>query len=153
VLFQDTSPSWLAQIAQGATTIWETWTGHDEAGNARESHNHYAFGSVARFLQENVAGLSPAAPGYREILFAPAITRRLESASIEIQTPYGPASSSWRRTGDEVRLDVLVPRGATGTVRFAGRIEHVGAGSHAFTADAQAAEVDRPMPGVTVSGR
>jgi hypothetical protein len=72
--------------------------GYDKDGNARDSHNHHAFGSVVRFLHEYVAGLAPAAPGYREILFAPAVGhgpsgRGPQSADVEIDTPYGIASS------------------------------------------------------------
>jgi alpha-L-rhamnosidase len=35
------------------------------------SFNHYAFGSVADFLHRVVAGLAPAAAGYRRILVRP----------------------------------------------------------------------------------
>ncbi len=133
LLFQTSSPSWLAQIENGATTIWEQWEGYDKDGNARGSHNHYAFGSVVRFLHEYVAGLSPAAPGYREIRFAPIITDRLESAHVDIDTPYGLASSSWRRSEGEVRLDVRVPPGATGVVHVAGQVRRVSPDEHSFT--------------------
>ncbi len=27
LLLQDTAPSWLYEVKQGATTVWETWTG------------------------------------------------------------------------------------------------------------------------------
>ena len=33
LLLQDTAPSWLYEVKQGATTVWETWTGIDEAGH------------------------------------------------------------------------------------------------------------------------
>ena len=29
LLLQDTAPSWLYEVKQGATTVWETWTGID----------------------------------------------------------------------------------------------------------------------------
>ncbi|MFD5026016.1 family 78 glycoside hydrolase catalytic domain [Streptomyces sp. NPDC058373] len=139
LLFQTTSPSWLAQIEQGATTIWEQWEGYDKDGNARDSHNHYAFGSVVRFLHEYVAGLAPAAPGYREILFAPVVGHGPggsgpQSAGVEIDTPYGIASSRWHASDGEVRLDIRVPAGATGVVRLGGEERRVPAGEHTFTA-------------------
>ncbi|MFF5965129.1 family 78 glycoside hydrolase catalytic domain [Streptomyces collinus] len=140
LLFQTSSPSWLAQIEQGATTIWEQWEGYDKDGNAHDSHNHYAFGSVVRFLHEYVAGLSPAAPGYREILFAPVLgdghtgPGGLESAGVEIDTPYGIASSRWQTSDGMVRLDIRVPAGATGVVRFGGEEWRVQPGDHRFTA-------------------
>ncbi|MFF5967914.1 family 78 glycoside hydrolase catalytic domain [Streptomyces collinus] len=142
LLFQTTSPSWLAQIEQGATTIWEQWEGFKENGRAHESHNHYAFGSVVRFLHEYVAGLAPAAPGYREILFAPALATGpgacdgLDSAGVEIDTPYGIASSRWHRADGTVRLDITVPPGTTGIVRLGGEEQRRGPGRHVFTAAA-----------------
>jgi len=56
LLFQTTSPSWLYQVERGATTIWETWEGYTDKGEATQSHNHYAFGSVAGWLVEGIAG-------------------------------------------------------------------------------------------------
>ncbi|MBI4900175.1 MAG: alpha-L-rhamnosidase, partial [Actinobacteria bacterium] len=133
LLFQTTQPSWLAQIEQGATTMWESWRGYDANGNARDSHNHYALGGVARFLQEYVAGLAPMAPGYREIRFAPALTEQLDSASVRVGTPYGDASSAWSRTSDGIRLEVEVPPGASGVVPFGGITHVVKPGAHVFT--------------------
>ncbi|MEU8820591.1 family 78 glycoside hydrolase catalytic domain [Actinoplanes sp. NPDC048796] len=130
LLFQTTAPSWLAQLKQGATTMWESWRGYDENGNARDSHNHYALGGVARFLQEYVAGLAPMAPGYREIRFAPTFTEQLGSASVRIQTPYGTASSAWTRTADGIRLEVEVPPGASGVVRLADLTQVLQSGTH-----------------------
>ena len=56
LLLQTSSPSWLYQVEHGATTTWETWEGYDSKGRPVASHNHYAFGTVARFLVEYVAG-------------------------------------------------------------------------------------------------
>lgn len=33
LLLQDTAPSWLYEVKQGATTVWETWTGIDTNGH------------------------------------------------------------------------------------------------------------------------
>ncbi len=135
VLFQTSSPSWLAQVAQGATTIWEQWEGYDEHGNAHDSHNHYAFGSVVRFLHEYVAGLAPAEPGYRRIRFAPSFPRQLDSAGVRIRTPYGWASCRWARSGSSVRLDITVPSGASGEVHLREGIQSLAPGSHTFVTE------------------
>ncbi|MET0896730.1 MAG: family 78 glycoside hydrolase catalytic domain, partial [Mycobacterium sp.] len=97
LLLQDSTPSWLHQITQGATTMWETWEGYDDKGRANSSHNHYAFGAVAGFLTERVAGLRPAAPGYRVIDIAPLVGGGLTHARASVRTPLGVASSSWTR--------------------------------------------------------
>ena len=59
----------------GATTIWERWDSMlpDGSVNPGEmtSFNHYALGAVADWLHRRVAGLAPAAPGYRRVLVRP----------------------------------------------------------------------------------
>jgi alpha-L-rhamnosidase len=136
LLLQDSTPSWLHQIARGATTVWETWEGYDDKGRANASHNHYAFGAVAGFLTERIAGLRPAAPGYRVIGIAPLIGGGLTHARASVQTPFGVASSSWARRERTVTLTVTIPPGATAHVQ-AGEARHeISSGTHAFSWDA-----------------
>jgi alpha-L-rhamnosidase len=130
LLLQTTSPSWLYQVERGATTTWETWEGYRPDGRAVSSHNHYAFGTVARFLTERVAGLAPAEPGYRVIEVRPLIGGGLTSARASVQTPYGRAASSWRLDGDRVELAVTVPPGATAEVRLGDQLTRLTAGTH-----------------------
>lgn len=130
LLLQDTPPSWLYQIEQGATTIWETWWGHAPDGRARASHNHYALGSVGRFLVEHVAGLAPSGPGYRELRIAPLVRGPLTSAAASVGTPYGPAAASWRRTDRKVELEVMVPPGCSATIVMLDGSASVGDGPH-----------------------
>ncbi|WP_442778013.1 family 78 glycoside hydrolase catalytic domain [Streptomyces echiniscabiei] len=116
LLLQTTTPSWLYQVEQGATTVWETWNGYNTKGEAKESHNHYALGAVVGFLTEYVAGLSPTEPGYRVFDVRPLVGGGLTSARAEVQTPYGAASSSWVADGSQVTLEVTVPPGSTARV-------------------------------------
>lgn len=138
LLLQTTSPSWLHAVESGATTVWETWEGYDEKGDAKDSHNHYAFGSVAAFLVERVAGLAPGAPGYDVIDVAPLVEGPLTRASASVLTPHGHAAVSWERTGrpgaEDLTLSVTVPPGAIARVRLPGRtVEEVGAGTTRLT--------------------
>lgn len=88
-----------------------------ESSTWHRSFNHYAYGAVAGWLYRTVAGLSPAAPGYREILFAPRPGGGLTSAAAVVQTPYGAASIAWSSDGAAFVVDVVVPAGTT--ARFA----------------------------------
>lgn len=128
ILLQDTSPSWFDQIARGATTIWETWAGTNPAGEPLASQNHYAFGAVVAFLQERVAGLAPAEPGYRRLRIAPVVGFGLTSASTTIRTPYGRAAVAWRLEGGNVHLDVTVPAGVTAEVVVGDETRELGSG-------------------------
>jgi len=135
VLFQDTAPSWLAQVEGGATTIWENWVGYKPDGRAKGSHNHYAFGTVARFLQEHIGGIAPLEPGYRRFLVAPAVDSGLIHASVSLETPYGRASSRWRRTDQGVELEVTVPAGTIAEVRIGTSTDELRPGTHRLTFD------------------
>jgi alpha-L-rhamnosidase len=72
-----------------------------------------------------VAGLAPAAPGYRRILVRPEPTHELTSASARHRTPYGDAAVAWQRADGMLALEVVVPVGVTAIVHVPGRAEPV----------------------------
>ena len=93
LLTQRACPSWLYPVTMGATTIWERWDSMlpDGSINPGEmtSFNHYALGAVADWLHRTVAGLAPAAPGYRRLAIAPHPGGGLTHARARHRTPYG----------------------------------------------------------------
>ncbi|HEU4998971.1 MAG TPA: alpha-L-rhamnosidase C-terminal domain-containing protein, partial [Lapillicoccus sp.] len=98
------------------------------------SFNHYALGAVAGWLHRVVAGIAPAAPGYRVIRFRPRPGGGLTSAAAEHETPYGRAAIRWTRTGAELTVDVTVPTGTTATVDLPGADpQAAGSGEHRFS--------------------
>lgn len=135
LLLQTTNPSWLHQIARGATTVWETWEGYKADGSPDQSHNHYTFGAVANFLIERIVGLAPAAPGYRTIAVRPGVDGPLARASGSLQTPYGPVAAAWQKEGDAVVLHLVVPPGVNAEVHLgSGDVQTVGSGEHKLMA-------------------
>ncbi len=139
LLMRRECPSWLYPVTMGATTVWERWDSLLPDGTVNPgdmtSFNHYALGAVADWLHRTVAGLAPAAPGYRRILVRPLPGGGLRHARAALRTPYGRAQVRWQRSGGRLDLEVLVPVGATATVVLpdepGGEIE-VGAGRHHF---------------------
>ncbi len=112
VLWQDRSPSWLYEVDHGATTIWESWDAVSDDGSVREmSLNHYAFGCVDDFLVRRLAGIAPAAPGWRRARIEPDLGSPLDHASAAVATPFGEISTSWRRRDDVVDVEVVLPFG------------------------------------------
>ena len=153
LLLQDQLPSWLYPVTMGATTIWERWDSMLPNGDVNPgemtSFNHYALGAVADFMHRVVAGLAPAAPGYRDIRFAPRPGGGLTTASARHLTPLGQASISWKREGELLTVEVEVPAGATATVSLPGAAGvAVGPGRHTLTGPVRAAADDpaRPHP-------
>ena len=124
VFFKQTYPSWLFSVEQGATTIWERWnsyTAKDGFGDVKmNSFNHYAYGSVGEWMYEKLAGLAmdESAPGWRNIIFAPAKPEGLTFASATYETPYGPAKSSWRLSDGVMEWNIEIPPNATGRIVF-----------------------------------
>ncbi|MBE1588371.1 family 78 glycoside hydrolase catalytic domain [Nonomuraea angiospora] len=138
LLTQRACPSWLYPVTMGATTIWERWDSllPDGTVNPGEmtSFNHYALGAVADFLHRTVAGLAPAAPGYRRLRIAPRPGGGLTHASARLETPYGLASVSWERDGETLTVTATVPPGTVAEVDLPGSaMREVGAGIHTFT--------------------
>jgi len=70
LLLQTEYPSWGYMVAKGATTMWERWNG-DVGDLSMNSYNHYAFGAVVGFFYRRLAGIAPAAPGFRRIAVRP----------------------------------------------------------------------------------
>ncbi len=118
LLLQDTTPSWLAMIERGATTIWEDWDGIDADGVAHASLNHYSKGAVVSFLHRYVAGirLLDDGPAYRRFAIEPRPGGGLRSASAAHESPYGRIESGWRIDGEHFRIEVTVPPGTTAEI-------------------------------------
>lgn len=70
LLLQTAYPSWGYMVSKDATTMWERWNG-DTGDLAMNSYNHYAFGAVVGFFYRRLAGIAPAAPGFRRIAVRP----------------------------------------------------------------------------------
>jgi alpha-L-rhamnosidase len=138
LLFQDTPPSWLAMIARGATTVWESWEGIDDDGMPHESLNHYSKGAVIRFLHQYTAGIRIGdEPAYRAFRVQPVPGGGLTSAAAAHESPYGRIESSWTVDRGLLRLDVTVPPGTTAEVVLpGGQARRAGPGQHSFEAPA-----------------
>jgi alpha-L-rhamnosidase len=136
LLLQTKNPSWLYPVTMGATTVWERWDSMLEDGTINPgqmtSFNHYALGAVADWLHRTVAGLAPAAPGYRRLLVHPRPTPQLTRASARHRTPYGDAEAGWERANGTLVVRAVVPVGATAVVHLPGDEQplEVGHGTH-----------------------
>lgn len=96
LLLSEEYPGWLYAVKLGATTIWERWNSVDETGriaeNGMNSLNHYAYGSVAQWLYEDVLGIAPAAPGFRKGRLMPHFNVQLE----KVEGQYASAAGLWK---------------------------------------------------------
>lgn len=155
LLTQTECPSWLYPVTQGATTVWERWDSllPDGSVNPGEmtSFNHYALGAVADWLHRTVAGLAPVAPGYRRMRVAPQPLESLSSASARHLTPYGEASVTWHREGDDIVVTAVVPANTVAEVTLPGAPAEVGSGRHEWRFAAPTAPARPALDGLSAS--
>ena len=153
LLLQTESPSWLYAVEHGGDhdlgAVGLAAARRHVNPSGMTSFNHYAFGAVADWMHRVVAGLAPAAPGYRRLRIAPQPPRRgLTTASARLDTPYGEASSAWTLDDGMLRLAVAVPVGATAEVVLPSGIDSRGrAGTHRSTSRSRS--TPRPPGAVT----
>ena len=143
-------PSWLYTVLQGATTIWERWDSLKPDGSVNDptmtSFNHYALGAVADWLHRVVAGLAPAAPGWRRIRFAPRPGGGLASAGATHLTPYGETAIDWHLHDGQLEVRLIVPVGTTAVLELPGaEPRELSHGRHQFATRLSAGEVSEVM--------
>lgn len=140
LLEQESFPSWLFPIKNGATTIWERWDGWTpEKGfqdKSMNSFNHYAYGAVGAWMYRTVAGLDtdPSAPGYARIVFRPRPGGSLTHAEARLKTPRGETGIRWSLEDNLLSLELTVPEGAEATLspppEYSAAITKFGPGLH-----------------------
>lgn len=110
LLLQDTAPSWLYAVKKGATTIWETWNGIDEAGCPHASLNHYSYGAISGWLLSGVCGIR-IADGKINIQPVLPTDQALTAAEGYIDSPLGRVCAGWKLADGKCRIYGSIPDG------------------------------------------
>jgi alpha-L-rhamnosidase len=120
LLNNETFPSWGYSIKNGATTIWERWDGWTEEKGFQDpgmnSFNHYAFGSVGRWMFGVVAGIDTDGPGYKRIIIDPQPGGGFSYAKAGYESIHGQVKSSWEIKDGTFTLNVTIPANTTAAV-------------------------------------
>jgi len=115
-------PSWLFQVTQGATTMWERWDGWTPEEGFQDpgmnSFNHYAFGAVGEWLYSTIGGIAPLEPGFKRFEIAPQPGGGLTWAKTHYRSIHGLIRSEWKIYGDRFMLVVEIPVNTVGVVRL-----------------------------------
>jgi alpha-L-rhamnosidase len=111
---QRTFPSWGFMLAEGETTLRETWKNSDNV----YSHNHPMFGSFGAWLFEGVAGIRPAddAVGFNRFTLRPGVFGELRQAFANYTSIHGDIFLAWVRRNGILEVQVTVPIGTTATL-------------------------------------
>ena len=132
LLLRTEYPSWGYMVRRGATTTWERWNG-DVGDVSMNSFNHYAFGAVCSFLYRRVGGVEPMEPGFRRFRIAPLFDARFTSAGVTLESASGRIDVSWRRAGDRITMDLVVPANTIADVDLPNVKARYRSGQHRFT--------------------
>jgi len=111
-------PSWLFEVVEGATTIWEMWNAHTKENgfaHAVISLNHYSFGAAAEWIYSCAAGIRPD-KAFDEFIVAPEPNSLIESVSAEYESESGRIVSAWRYEEGKLIFDIEVPANTSAKV-------------------------------------
>ena len=115
LLLRTEFPSWGHMIENGATTIWENWSG--VLAGDRLSRNHFALGSICAFLFRRIAGIDAATPGFESIVIRPALDSRVKEGGGDYDSVMGRISTDWKQLNDgSLVLAVTLPANATARI-------------------------------------
>ncbi len=111
VATQTDFPSYGLWLAQGATTLWESWHGDT-------SRNHIMFGDISAWFFQAIAGLAPdqANPGFRHVVIRPALLEQLTWVRAAHRSLAGEVKIAWERTATGISCAVNVPVNTTATL-------------------------------------
>jgi alpha-L-rhamnosidase len=122
LLNNDTFPSWLYSVRQGATTIWERWDGWTREKGFQDpgmnSFNHYSLGSVGDWMYSTIAGIGvdPTMAAYKRIIIRPQPGGGISSAHGDYMSMHGLITSDWKVANGVFMLDLTIPANTTAQV-------------------------------------
>jgi len=123
LLQQETYPSWLYSVNQGATTIWERWNSYTKESGfgpvSMNSFNHYSYGSVAEWMYRYMLGIEKDenSVSYKHFILQPSPGGTITSARGHYDSVYGRIESGWKiENGTKLTYIATVPANTTATL-------------------------------------
>ena len=123
LLQQETYPSWLYPVTQGATTIWERLNSYTHkngfsGNNSMNSFNHYSFGAAGQWMIAYSLGIQRAEPGFKNFILQPEPdpTGQMTWAKGYYDSMYGKIKSAWKVENGRLSYTATVPANTTATL-------------------------------------
>ncbi|NJN28078.1 MAG: family 78 glycoside hydrolase catalytic domain [Cyclobacteriaceae bacterium] len=102
---QRTFPGWGNMLANGATTLYESWDYPDTVN----SQNHPMFGSISEWYYKSLLGINGLEPGFQRFEIKPQPAGDIIWAKGHYNSVVGRIESQWEITGTHFILKVEVP--------------------------------------------
>jgi len=117
---QTTYPSWGYMVEHGATTIWELWNGNTAAPDMNSYNHVMLLGDLLTWYYQSLAGIKAdrEQPGFRHIIMRPEFSIDLNEVDASYRSLYGPITSHWHKSGNQLRWAVSIPANTTATLHF-----------------------------------
>jgi len=138
IVTQTSRPSFGYMLAKGATTIWERWDSDTRDPGMNSEALLIQAGNVDAWFYQTLAGIRPAASGFKKIRIMPSIVGDLTWVKAHYDSPYGRIVSHWKRDGNKLAMDITIPVNSTATVVVPGKgggAREVGPGRHLFQSE------------------
>ena len=102
LLASDKEVSFAYMARNGATTIWENWSG-------RDSRNHPMFGAVTKYLFMYLLGIRQpkGGAGYKKVVISPVFVEGMNTAKGHITTPEGIVSVEYAKENGKATVKVF----------------------------------------------
>lgn len=129
-------PGYKRLFELGGTTFWESlWPDKEGIHGSGQSLNHPMQGGFDAWFYRGVAGLEQVEgeAGFRKMRLQPRWTEFLEEAEAEYKGLFGTWKSHWKREGQSLDWEVVVPPGAQADVSFPARAEAIAEGEKSLS--------------------
>jgi alpha-L-rhamnosidase len=115
---QTTRPSWGYMISKGATAIWERWDSDTKGAGMNSEALLILSGNLDAWFYQTLAGINydPEQPGFKRIIIRPQPVGDLTWVKAHHDSMYGRIVNNWKRQGDRLTMDVVIPANTTATV-------------------------------------
>ena len=111
-------PSWGYMISKGGTTSWERWDTDTQDGGMNGESQKILSGNMEAWCYQTLGGINydPEQPGFKHIVLKPFMPDDLAWVNASHESPYGTIESHWKKEGDTLHWNVVVPPNTTATV-------------------------------------
>lgn len=124
LLLEESYPSWLYSVKNGATTMWERWNSWTKEGGfgpvEMNSFNHYAYGAIGEWLYQRLAGIAPHPdfPGYERAIIAPLPNGIISNCRASLKTKSGTFHIEWQVQCSNFIIKLKVPTNTDALLRL-----------------------------------
>ena len=123
ILLNEKFPSWLYEVDQGATSVWESMQAVMPDGTRNAvSFIQPALCSIGNWMMQGMGGIRPAKPGFRKIEIRPYFTERLSGVETEYMSVRGKIRCAWEHTEKTAVIRVEIPANTTAEVTLPGAV-------------------------------